>query len=88
MSGTGELLPRGAYTASSENNGGLMAKQRPSVQKRQREFQKRERERKKAEKAALKRERRLQRDQPEAEAPLEDAETAPEADTESAGPVE
>lgn len=31
-----------------------MAKQRPSVQKREREFKKRERERKKREKAALK----------------------------------
>ena len=40
-----------------------MARQRPSVQKRQREHQKRERERKKAEKAALKRERRLNRDE-------------------------
>ncbi len=35
-----------------------MAKQRPSVQKREREFKKRERERKKREKAAMKRARR------------------------------
>lgn len=35
-----------------------MAKQRPSVQKREREFKKRERERKKREKAALKLARR------------------------------
>lgn len=40
-----------------------MAKQRPSVQKTQREHQKREREQKKAQKATQKRERRLNRDQ-------------------------
>jgi len=39
-----------------------MAKQRASVQKRQREFQKREREQRKREKAVLKRERRDARD--------------------------
>jgi len=41
-----------------------MPKQRPSVQKRQRDMQKRERERKKAEKAAIKRERRLNGPEP------------------------
>ena len=39
-----------------------MAKQRPSVRKREREIQKRQRELKKAQKAAAKRERRLNRD--------------------------
>ena len=46
-----------------------MAKQRPSVQKREREFKKRERDRKKREKAALKLERREGRRSVETETP-------------------
>jgi len=56
-----------------------MAKQRPSVRKREREQQKRQRERKKAEKAALKRERRERKalgepPVPEDEVPVTDGE--------------
>lgn len=43
---------------NARNKGETMAKQRPSVQKRERDMKKRERDRKKSEKAALKRERR------------------------------
>lgn len=45
-----------------------MAKQRPSVQKQQRDHQKRQRAMRKAEKAAQKRERRLNRDEEESAA--------------------
>ena len=65
-----------------------MAKQRPSVQKRQREHQKRQRELKKAEKAAQKRERRLNPDQQDSAAPPEDADLVTGADSENTGPVE
>ena len=65
-----------------------MAKQRPSVHKRQREHQKRQRELKKAAKAAQKRERRLNRDQQDSEAPPEDVEVASGADSGNTGPAE
>ena len=65
-----------------------MAKQRPSVHKRQREHQKRQREIKKAEKVAQRRERRLNPDQQDSGAPPEDADVEPGADSESTGPVE
>ena len=65
-----------------------MAKQRPSVRKRQREHQKRQRELKKAEKAAEKRERRLNRDQQDSVAPPGDADVEPGADSGNTGPVE
>ena len=55
-----------------------MAKQRPSVHKRQREL-------KKAEKAAQKRERKLNRDQQDSEVPPEDADVAPGADSGNTG---
>jgi hypothetical protein len=53
-----------------------MAKQRPSVRKREREIQKRQRELKKAQKAADKRERRLSRDRQISSAPSADTEVA------------
>lgn len=65
-----------------------MAKQRPSVLKRQREQQKRQRERKKAEKAAQKRERRLNRDQQDSVVPPEDAHVASSPDSGNANQVE
>ena len=65
-----------------------MAKQRPSVHKRQREHQKRQRELKKAEKAAQKHERRLNHDQQDSGAPPIDAHLAPAADSGNTGPVE
>ena len=65
-----------------------MAKQRPSVQKRQREHQKRQRELKKAEKAAQKRERRLNHDQQDSGEPPMDADQAHAADSANTGPVE
>ncbi len=65
-----------------------MAKQRPSVQKRQREHKKRQRELKKAEKAEQKRERRLNREQQNTEAPAEGADQAPGEGGETTGPVE
>ncbi len=49
-----------------------MAKQRPSVQKREREFKKRERDRKKREKAALKLKKRESRRDGETETPVEE----------------
>ncbi len=49
-----------------------MAKQRPSVQKREREFKKRERERKKREKAALKLARRQGRVEGDSETPSQE----------------
>jgi hypothetical protein len=64
-----------------------MAKQRPSVLKRQREHQKRQRELKKAEKAAQKRERRLLRDQQVSEARPEDAVLAPDPGSDETGPA-
>jgi hypothetical protein len=48
-----------------------MAKQRPSVRKREREIQKRQRELKKSRKAAAKRERRLNRDRQASSTPSE-----------------
>ncbi len=67
-----------------------MAKQRPSVHKRQREHQKRQRDIKKAEKAAEKKERKLNRGLPDPVAPPEepDAEVTPGADSASAEPIE
>ena len=53
-----------------------MAKQRPSVRKREREIQKRQRELKKAQKAADKRERRLNRDRQDSSALPEDTDLA------------
>jgi hypothetical protein len=64
-----------------------MAKQRPSVQKRQREYAKRQRELKKAAKAAEKRERRLNRARQDAEPPDEDVVT-PGADDENGEPAD
>jgi hypothetical protein len=65
-----------------------MAKQRPSVLKRQREHQKRQRELKKAEKAALKCERRLNRDQQDSEASPEEADLPPVQDSGNTEPAE
>jgi hypothetical protein len=65
-----------------------MAKQRSSVQKREREHLKRQRERKKAERAARKRERRLNRDPQGSAGPPQDADVAPGADGENTGPSE
>ena len=65
-----------------------MAKQRPSVRKREREHQKRQRELKKAAKAAQKRERRLNRDRQDSGAPPEDVVVAPGVDSGNTGPVE
>ena len=65
-----------------------MAKQRPSVRKREREIQKRQRDLKKAEKAALKRERRFNRAQQDSEAPPADADVVLGEDTEVTNPVE
>ena len=53
-----------------------MAKQRPSVRKREREIQKRQRELRKSQRAAAKRERRLNRDRQVSSAPSEDPEVA------------
>ncbi|MBN1513651.1 MAG: hypothetical protein JXB13_16670 [Phycisphaerae bacterium] len=65
-----------------------MAKQRSSVQKREREQMKRQRERKKAEKTARKRERRLNRDAQGPAAPPEVLDVTPEADGQNTGPFE
>ncbi len=65
-----------------------MAKQRPSVLKRQREHQKRQRELKKAEKAALKCERRLNRDQQDSEAAPEEADLPLVQDSGNTEPAE
>jgi len=65
-----------------------MAKQRSSVQKREREQLKRQRERKKAEKAARKRERRLNHDSEGAAPPPEDVGVTPGADGRNTGPCE
>jgi hypothetical protein len=61
-----------------------MAKNRPSVRKREREHQKRQREFKKAEKAALRRERRLNRDEPEVSPPANQDDDTPGAGDETA----
>ena len=63
-----------------------MAKQRPSVHKRQREHQKRQREQEKAAKAAQKRERRLNRDQQDLGAPSESDDETPGVDNGDTGP--
>ena len=65
-----------------------MAKQRSSVQKREREQLKRQRERKKAEKAARKRERRLNRDPQGTGALPEEADVKPGASGENTEPPE
>ena len=64
-----------------------MAKQRPSVQKRQREFKKRERERKKREKAALKLERRLGGQTSESGAPTDQQPDGTQPDVQPAAGV-
>jgi hypothetical protein len=63
-----------------------MAKQRSSVQKREREQLKRQREQKKAEKAARKRERRLNRDPLGSAAPPDAVNVAPGADGKNTDP--
>ncbi len=65
-----------------------MAKQRSSVQKREREHLKRQRDQKKAEKAARKRERRLNRAPEGSAAPPEVVNVAPGADGKNTGPFE
>jgi len=65
-----------------------MAKQRPSVQKRQREYTKRQREQKKAEKAARKREQRMLRDQQNSPATPDALDLETDAEGEPTDPVE
>ena len=62
-----------------------MAKQRPSVHKREREHQKRQRELKKAEKAAQKLERRQNREEPDGSPLADDGEVSHGADEGTAG---
>jgi hypothetical protein len=57
-----------------------MAKQRPSVRKREREIQKRQREFKKSQRAAEKRERRLNRSRQVSSAPSEGTHVAADQD--------
>jgi len=63
-----------------------MAKQRPSVQKRQREFEKRQRALRKAERAERKRQRRMSGDEPdEPKARVQEAPPPPPGDEPASG---
>jgi hypothetical protein len=65
-----------------------MAKNRPSVLKREREFQKRQRDLKKAEKVAKRRERRENREKPGDAPPVDEGDASRAADDETTEPGE